>query len=178
MNHAVCLFLLSSLLAGAQCRPDGAPNTACDSVSPNRQSHGAARQPGRSPYMLAGLPANGNYTPEMMYTRECALPLLTNLTSRNDRTTVCIRENCKVNGLFWEDASDSPAPAFRNTTEGTSVSKYISWHSLLPLKRIRREWSLETIDGLDSNLLQNSAVVLNKFNSITSKISITVVCGS
>ena len=33
-------------------------------------------------------------------------------------------------------------------------------------------------DGLDNNLLQNLAVILNKFSNITSKISIMVVCGS
>ena len=73
MNSAVCLFLLAYLLTGAQCRPNGAPNSACAGVGPNPISHGATPQISTVPYVLTGLPTNGNYSPGMSYTGNCLL---------------------------------------------------------------------------------------------------------
>ena len=74
MRIAVCLFLLSCLLTGAQCRPEGAPNSACGDVAPSATAHGAERRTSPVPYVLTGLPANNmNYTPGMTYNRKCRL---------------------------------------------------------------------------------------------------------
>ena len=73
MNSAVCLFLLTCLLTGAQCRPNGAPNSACDGVGPNPAAHGAGPQNTIAPFVLTVLPTNGNYTPGMSYTGKCLL---------------------------------------------------------------------------------------------------------
>jgi len=67
MNSTVCLFLLACLLTGAQSRPDGAPNSACDSVGPDAAAHRAVPQDSNAPYVLTGLPPSGSYTPEMSY---------------------------------------------------------------------------------------------------------------
>lgn len=68
MNSTVCLFLFTCLLTGAQCRPGGAPNTACDmGVGPDPTAHGAAPQNSTVPYVLTGLPLSGIYTPEASY---------------------------------------------------------------------------------------------------------------
>jgi len=73
MNSAVCLFLLTCLLTVAQCRPNGAPNSACDGVGPNPAAHGAGPQNTIAPFVLTVLPTNGNYTPGMSYTGKCLL---------------------------------------------------------------------------------------------------------
>ena len=67
MNSAVCLFLLACLLTGTQCRPGGAPDSACDLVGPNAIAHGADPQDSIAPYVLTGLPRSGSYTPGMSY---------------------------------------------------------------------------------------------------------------
>ena len=72
MNSAVCLFLLACLLTGAQCRPDGAPNSACNGVGPNPTAHGAPPQISIAPYVLTGLPTT-SYTPGRSYTGKCLL---------------------------------------------------------------------------------------------------------
>ena len=67
MNSAACLFLLACLLTGTQCRPGGAPDSACDLVGPNAIAHGADPQDSIAPYVLTGLPRSGSYTPGMSY---------------------------------------------------------------------------------------------------------------
>ena len=89
MNSAACLFLLICLLTGAQCRPNGAPNSACDRVGPDPTAHGADPQSTiRLPYVLTGLPTSGNYTPGMSYTGKCLLSDWP-LHDRQNVRTVC-----------------------------------------------------------------------------------------
>ena len=75
MKNLICSFFLVCLLAGAESRSTGAPDSACVGVSPDPAQHGAAAQTTSIPYMITGLPS-GNYTPGMTYTREFSLSCL------------------------------------------------------------------------------------------------------
>ena len=75
-KSAFCLFFFAGLLSVTKCFPTGAPPGACTGVAPNPAAmggHGADPQNSTVPYVLKGLPSTGNYTPGMLYTRECPL---------------------------------------------------------------------------------------------------------
>ena len=94
MNSAVALVVLSCLLTGVQCLSGGAPPQACDNVSPDPSASGHDAEPQTStvPYVLTGLPPNGNYTPGMSYTRECP----------NPRTSAYLTPNCRVQTCLYQ----------------------------------------------------------------------------
>ena len=76
MSNAVSLVVLSCLLTGVQCRSTGASSASCTNISPDHSvsEHNATAQTSTVPYVLTGLPPNGNYTPGMSYNRECPNP--------------------------------------------------------------------------------------------------------
>ena len=90
MNSAVSLVVLSCLLTGVQCRSTGAPDAACAGVSPDPSAHLGGPQTSTVPYVLTGLPPNGNYTPGMPYTRECPNPRTSAYLTPNCRSQTCL----------------------------------------------------------------------------------------
>ena len=69
VKSAFCLLFLATLHSVTECFSLGAPDGACDGVSPDPSRHSASPQTTAVPYALTGLPP-ANYTPGESYTRE------------------------------------------------------------------------------------------------------------